>query len=327
MSKPPILITGGAGYIGSYVNKFIADKGYPTIVLDNLEKGDPKTVVRGEFIKGDIRDTSKIKEIIEKHKVQAILHFAAYIDVGESVAHPIKYYENNVAGTLSLLKAALATNLKSFIFSSTAAVYGIPSAPLVSENFPLQPINPYGESKLMIEKILKDISNSSDLKYIALRYFNAAGADPDGEIIVSQKGRHNLIPKTLLSILEKSEICIYGTDYDTPDGTCIRDYIHLHDLATAHLLALEKLLQGGNSSIYNLGNGSGFSVKEVLKKAEEVTGEKLRVKAVGRRAGDPPFLTADSKKAKSELGWNPIYGSLEKIISDSWKTMNPLSVN
>lgn len=327
MSKPAILITGGAGYIGSYVNKLIADKGYPTVVLDNLERGDPKTVVRGELIKGDIQDTAKVCEIIEKHKVQAILHFAAFIDVGESVSNPMKYYENNVAGTLSLLKAALAANIKSFIFSSTAAVYGIPTDPLVSENFPLNPINPYGESKLMVEKILKDVSKSSGLKYTALRYFNAAGGDPDGEIIVSQKGRHNLIPKTLLSILEKSEISIYGTDYDTPDGTCIRDYIHLHDLATAHLLALEKLLQGGDSSIYNLGNGSGFSVKEVLKKAEEVTGEKLRVKSIERRVGDPPFLVADAKKAKSELGWKPVYGSLEKIISDSWKTMNPLSVN
>jgi len=317
-----VLVVGGAGYIGSYVNKLLNISGYETIVLDNLSKGDKRSVTRGAFIEGDLGDIALLQNIFTENQIDAVMHFAAFTNVGESVSDPAKYYQNNVCNTLSLLKAMLAHNIKIFIFSSTAAIFGLPQEELITENHPTKPINPYGKSKLMVEEILEDFSYAYDFKYCALRYFNAAGGDPDKEVKIYNRHYSNLIPACLQAIINPDHtISIFGTDYPTFDGTGIRDYIHLHDLGTSHLLAMKSLLEGAPSCQYNLGNGRGFSVREVIETIQTVTNTNLKVLEGDRRAGDPALLLADSSKAEQELNWRPKYPDLETIITDHWQAI------
>lgn len=317
-----ILVVGGAGYIGSHVNKQLDDAGYQTVVYDNLSTGSRGAVTRGTFIEGDIGNSELLDEVFKSHKIDAVMHFAAFTDVGESVVNPLKYYHNNVCHTLNLLNAMQRNGIKVFIFSSTAAIFGLPQSDKITESHPQKPINPYGESKLMVEQILKDMDSAYGIRSCCLRYFNAAGGDPEQEVKNFKKKESNLIPVILRSLKNGDHsMTIFGTDYDTPDGTCIRDYIHILDLGQAHIQAMEQLFQGKPSCCYNLGNGQGFSVKEVIQAAEKVT--RIPVKAVngGRRAGDPPILLADSQKAFQELGWKPQFPQLEEMISHAWNAL------
>jgi UDP-glucose 4-epimerase len=317
-----VLVVGGAGYIGSHVTKMLHEVGYNTVVLDNLSRGNRKAVTQGTFIEGDIADNACLETLFKDHKIDAVMHFAALIDVGESIVNPSQYYANNVAATLNLLNAILRHSIKTFIFSSTAAVYGIPLENPIPETHPCKPINPYGESKLFVEKILRDYDQAYGLKSCCLRYFNAAGGDPDGEIKNYKSKESNLIPIALRSLLNpQSKLTIYGSDYPTPDGTCIRDYVHVCDLATAHITAMEQLMQGQPSSIYNLGTGQGFSVREVIHAIEKVTDKKLNIIEGQRRPGDPPILVADAQRAKKELHWKPRFSSLETMIDHAWKSL------
>ena len=303
MNKKNILIAGGAGFIGSYVNKILYQNGYNTIVIDDLSTGDESVVKWGTFVRGDIGNVDDLNKIFQNYDIDAVMHFAAYISVPESVDHPMKYYVNNVIKTTTLLNTMLSHNVKTFIFSSSAAIFGIPECCPIPENHRCSPINPYGETKLMIEKIVRDYSHAYDLKASCLRYFNAAGGDPTGEIHNKHTYSTNLIPVIIKKILDKSSpVTIFGTDYESRDGTCIRDYIHIHDLASAHLLALEKLLSGNPSRNYNLGNGQGFTVREVIDAVERSIDRKVPYIEGPRRAGDPPMLLANSKKAIEELG-------------------------
>lgn len=322
MSKGSILVTGGAGFIGSIANKKLAEAGYETVVLDNLSHGDRRAVTQGTFIQGDIADTSLLNRIFQEHRFRAVFHFAALIDVGESVLRPMIYYQNNIFGTLNLLKVMAGHGVKQFIFSSSAAVYGIPKDIPVKETTRCEPINPYGETKLKIEEILKELDEQLKFRSCSLRYFNAAGGDHTGKIANYKAKESNLIPVALRTLLNPSKkVTIYGTDYATPDSTCVRDYIHVDDLVDAHLLALDYLEKGGSTAIYNLGNGSGFSVRQVLNAIDKVTGKKLNVVEGERRMGDPPSLIADSSKARKELGWQPKFPDLETIVGDAWKAL------
>ncbi|GGK34169.1 UDP-glucose 4-epimerase GalE [Caldalkalibacillus thermarum] len=315
-----ILIIGGAGYIGSHAVKACIDKGYDVVVLDNLSTGHDQAVdPRAIFVKGNLGDESLLKKIFLQHKIQAVMHFAAHSLVGESVQEPLKYYDNNVSATVTLIKEMLRHNVKRFIFSSTAATYGIPDAELIDETCPTNPINPYGRSKLMVEQMLDDAAKAYGLSYVSLRYFNAAGADESGKIGEDHDPETHLIPLVLQHLLGKREsISVFGTDYDTPDGTCIRDYIHVTDLADAHVLALQQLLEEDQvAEVYNLGNGAGYSVKEVIETCEKVTGLKANVVIADRRPGDPPRLVASSEKIHNRLGWKPKY-DLEAIIQTAW---------
>lgn len=315
-----ILIVGGAGYIGSHLNKEISKKGYETVVFDNLSYGHKDFVKWGAFEQGDLGNIEEIKEVFKKYNVEAVMHFAAFTYVGESVEDPQKYYINNVKNTLNLLQVMLEENVKHFVFSSTCATYGNPVEIPITENHPQNPINPYGRGKLIVEQILKDYSDAYGLKYASLRYFNAAGADPDCEIGEMHDPETHLIPLVLDAASSKREdIKIFGTDYDTPDGTCIRDYIHVTDLADAHILALEYLQKGGKSDVFNLGNGNGFSVKEVIETARKITGKPIKEVEVERRPGDPPILIGSSKKAMEILNWKPKYYDLSQIIETAWK--------
>jgi UDP-glucose 4-epimerase len=318
-----VLVVGGAGYIGSYVNKLLNRSGYNTIVFDNLISGDERTVKYGTFVKGDIGNIEDLHHVFTNYKIDAVMHFAAYMNVGESVDNPAKYYENNVVSTLTLLNTMRQHDVELFIFSSSAAIFGVQQTQRIDENHPKNPINPYGQTKLIIEKILHDYDIAYGLRYTCLRYFNAAGGDPECEIMNHRTNQSNLIPIALRSIIHsKGSISIFGTDYKTRDGTCVRDYIHIHDLATAHILSMEKLFGGANSSSYNLGNGEGFTVREVLASVERATGTKLTITEVDRRQGDPPILVADSTKAKRELLWKPVYSDIDSIVRDAWRTMN-----
>lgn len=316
-----VLVVGGAGFIGSYVNKMLCQKDYRTLVLDNLSRGHRETVLYGHFIEGDLADKTLLDHIFETFSIDAVMHFAASIDIGESVKNPSKYYHNNVVNTLNLLNAMVKHEVKNLIFSSTAAIFGHPQEPFITEDHPCCPINPYGESKWMIEKIIQSYSMAYELKFCCLRYFNAAGGDPEGEIKNYQLQTSNLIPRLLLS-LRKSEgsIHIYGSDYPTRDGTCIRDYIHIADLGEAHITALNQLLSGAPSNFYNLGNGNGFSVREVIQTAEIVLNKKFRVIEGNRRPGDPPVLLANAEKALHKLNWQPRY-SLEDMIQHAWNSL------
>ncbi|MDD4937810.1 MAG: UDP-glucose 4-epimerase GalE [Candidatus Shapirobacteria bacterium] len=315
-----ILIVGGAGYIGSHINKELNKQGYKTVVFDSLVKGHKEAVKWGEFFEGDLGNIENIREVFKKYPIEAVLHFAAFIEVGESVIDPQKYYQNNVKNTLNLFQVMLETQVKKIIFSSTAATFGNPKYTPIDEKHPQIPINPYGQAKLMVEKILADYDAAYGLKYIALRYFNACGADLETEIGENHNPESHLIPLILDAAAGKREdIKIFGTDYPTPDGTCVRDYIHVADLAQAHILALKKLVEGGESDQFNLGNGSGFSVKQVIEVAKKVTGIDFKVTEVERRVGDPPILVADSTKAKNILNWQPKYADLETIIDSAWK--------
>jgi len=318
-SKVKALLTGGAGYIGSHVAKLLTKYDYEVIVIDNLFSSQPQKIY-GKFYKLDLREEEKLLEIIKKEKPDIVLHFASFISVPESIEKPFMYYENNVGNTIKLLSAMKKAGIKNFLFSSSAAVYGVPEIIPVPETAELKPINPYGETKAMIEKILRDMAKVGEINYISLRYFNVAGADPEGELGPNYKQPTHLIIRALK--VAKGEIPyleIYGTDYPTPDGTCIRDYIHVMDLATAHLLALEYLLSKGESIVLNCGYGRGFSVREVISVVKKVTGIDFKVIETKRRAGDPPILIADNTKIKEILKWEPKYNSLETIIKDSWK--------
>lgn len=314
-----ILVTGGAGYIGSHACKALAQAGYSPIAYDNLVYGHPWAVKWGPLELGDIVDRSRLNEVIKQYQPKAVMHFAAYAYVGESVQDPGKYYRNNVVGTLTLLEAMRDHGIDKLIFSSTCATYGIPESTPITEDHPQQPINPYGMSKLMIEQILRDFDRAHGLRSISLRYFNAAGADLDGEIGESHDPETHLIPLVLEAASGKRPaITVFGNDYDTLDGTCIRDYIHVSDLADAHVLALQEVEIGAQTTAYNLGNGQGFSVREVIEVAKRVTHQTVPFETGPRRAGDAARLVGDSTLARAELGWQPKYSELDQIILTAW---------
>lgn len=321
--KQTILVTGGAGYIGSHAALALKKAGYEVIILDNLSYGHQELideVVQVKLVVGDTSDRSILDQLFTTHKIDAVMHFAAYIAVGESVKEPGKYYSNNVASTLNLLEAMLAHGINKIVFSSTCAVYGIPKEIPMTEDHPHNPLSPYAASKDMVERILQDFDTAFSLKSVAFRYFNACGADPEGALGEDHHPETHLIPLALLTALKKREsLYIFGTDYDTPDGTCVRDYIHVNDLADAHVLGLQYLLSGGESEVFNLGNGNGFSVREVIETAREVTGLTIPVVETERRAGDAPILVGSSKKVRTSLGWNPQYADLKKIITNAWQ--------
>ncbi|RKX60848.1 MAG: UDP-glucose 4-epimerase GalE [Thermodesulfobacteriota bacterium] len=320
MSQIKVLVTGGAGYIGSHVVKLLGEKGYEIAIIDNLSSGKKENVLFGKLYEIDLKEEKAVEEILKEFKPDVVMHFAAYIVVPESVAHPLKYYQNNVGNTIKLLSAMRKAEVNNLIFSSSAAVYGIPKEVPITEEAELSPINPYGETKVMIEKILRDMSKVGEINYISLRYFNVAGADPEGKIGPNYNQPTHLIIRALKTA--KGEIPyleIYGTDYPTPDGTCIRDYIHVMDLAEAHILAMEYLLSEKKSLILNCGYGKGFSVREVINTVKKVTGRNFEVIETKRRPGDPPILIADNKKIKEYLKWKPKYDSLEIIIKHAWQ--------
>jgi UDP-glucose 4-epimerase len=318
-----ILVTGGAGYIGSHAVKVLMESGYEVIVLDNLVYGHREIVedvLGAKLITGDIGDYQFMSQVFADYPISAVMHFAAYINVGESVKEPRKYYQNNVVKTLSLLEAMVDASIDKFIFSSTCAIYGIPKTVPLTEDHPQAPFNPYGTTKFMVEKMLADFDAAYGLKSICLRYFNAAGADPSGLQGEDHVPETHLIPLVLLTALgQRQHISIYGTDYPTPDGTCIRDYIHVLDLADAHVLALKYLQKEHKSEAFNLGNGNGFSVKEVIETAKKVSGKDFEVKLEERRPGDPAALIGSADKAKQLLGWQPSRNNLETIIKDAYE--------
>lgn len=318
-----ILVTGGAGYIGSHAALALKQAGYEVIILDNLDYGHPELVdevLKIKLVIGDTGDRALLDQLFTNHKIDAVMHFAAYIAVGESVAEPGKYYRNNVASTLNLLEAMLAHKINKIVFSSTCAVYGMPQEVPMTESHPHNPLSPYAASKDMVERILSDFDTAFDLKSVAFRYFNACGANPDGLLGEDHTPETHLIPLALLTALKKREkLYIFGTDYDTPDGTCVRDYIHVNDLADAHVLGLKYLLSGGKSEVFNLGNGNGFSVREVIETAREVTGRDIPALESDRRPGDAPILVGSSQKVREILGWNPQYADLKLIINHAWQ--------
>ena len=315
-----ILVAGGAGYIGSHMVAELLEAGEDVVVLDNLQKGHREAVLGGSFYEGDLRDDGFLDEVFGENDIEAVIDFAADSLVGESVADPLKYYNNNVVSTLNLLTKMKEYGVKNIVFSSTAATYGEPEEIPIPETHGTLPINPYGETKLAVEKALKWADNAYGIKYVAMRYFNAAGAHTSGMIGEDHDPETHLIPIIMQVALGKREaLQIYGNDYETPDGTCVRDYIHVTDLAKAHWLALENLRKGGSSAIYNLGNGKGFSNREILDIARKVTGIDIKAIDSPRRPGDPAMLVASSEKAKRELNWKPEFDDLETIIGTAWK--------
>lgn len=315
-----ILVTGGAGYIGSHTCKALARAGYTPITYDNLVYGHRWAVKWGPLEVGDLSDRRKLDAVIEKYNPEAVIHFAAYAYVGESIENPGKYYRNNIGGTLNILEAMKDHGISNIVFSSTCSTYGLPKTLPIPEDHSQNPINPYGSSKLMVERILKDFAYAHGIRYVSLRYFNAAGADPDAEIGEDHEPETHLIPLVLdVALGKRNNIKIFGTDYETPDGTCIRDYIHVTDLAEAHLLALDYHRNNEKSNVFNLGNGNGFSVREVIETAEKITKREIKSIDWPRRPGDPPVLVGSSEKAKKVLGWAPVYDNLESIIKTAWK--------
>lgn len=314
-----ILVCGGAGYIGSHMVAALLEKGEEVVILDNFQKGHRAAILGGKLYEGDLRDRAVLDKVFSENNIDSVIDFAADSLVGESVTEPLKYFENNVGGTLSLLRAMKDYGVKNIVFSSTAATYGEPESIPILEEDKTFPTNPYGESKLTVEKILKWCDNAYGIKYTALRYFNAAGAHESGKIGEDHSPETHLIPLILEAALGKREkIMIFGEDYNTEDGTCIRDYIHVMDLAQAHLLAVDRLRKGGESRIFNLGNGKGFSVKQVIEVARKVTGREIKAEVASRRAGDPAVLIASSQKAVEELGWKPKFNSLDTIMETAW---------
>ncbi|MFC1752807.1 UDP-glucose 4-epimerase GalE [Thermoproteota archaeon] len=314
-----ILIVGGAGYIGSHVNKMLTKQGYQTIVYDNLSYGHKEFVKWGEFINGDLADIQALRNCFKTHKIEAVMHFSAFTYVGESVENPAIYYQNNVVNTLNLLNVMCEFNVVNFIFSSSCAVYGVPKQLPLTEDHDKAPVNPYGRTKLMIEQIAEDFDCAYGLKSVFLRYFNAAGADPDGEIGERHDPESHLIPLTIYAALGKrADIKVFGTDYPTPDGTCVRDYIHVNDLADAHIRALEYLKKERNSNCFNLGNNQGFSVREIINTVKAVTGKEFTVIEAPRREGDPPVLVGSFEKANEVLGWKPKFTDIKDIVSTAW---------
>lgn len=317
-----ILVCGGAGYIGSNMTAILSARGHKAIVFDNLSKGHRSAVGGSEFVRGDLGDYELLVKTLKKYKIEAVMHFAALIEVGESVEMPLKYYRNNLCNTQSLLSAMQAAGVDKFVFSSTAAVYGRCEKVPITEDAPKQPMNAYGETKLAVERMCHYQSRAGKLRYAALRYFNASGAGKDATLGEDHRPESHLVPLTILTAMGKrSEIEIYGTDYDTADGTCIRDYIHIEDLCEAHLLALDKLDDSGEL-VYNLGGGKGYSVKEVIETVRKVSGKDFKVTAAERRPGDVPVLTCDASRAAAELGWKPKFAELERIIDTAWQWHN-----
>lgn len=315
-----VLVTGGAGYIGSHTICELTQAGYEIVIYDNLEKGHPEAVANCRMVVGDLHDGLKLDRVFREFDVQTVVHFAAYIEAGESVKDPGKYFQNNTAGTLSLLQAMVRNDVKQIVFSSTAAVYGEPERVPIEETDRKAPTNAYGLSKLMVEEMLDWFYSAHDLRSVSLRYFNAAGAHPEGVVGEDHRPETHLIPLILQVPLGKREkVYIFGTDYDTPDGTCIRDYIHVMDLASAHVLAVRALEGGAGREAYNVGNGAGFSVKEVIDVAREVTGHPIPADVQPRRSGDPARLIASSEKLRRELGWVPKYPDLKQIIGTAWE--------
>lgn len=315
-----ILVCGGAGYIGSHINKMLNQQGYETVVFDNLVYGHKEAVKWGELVIGDLADTDALKALFDRYEFDAVFHFAAYAYVGESVENPEKYYFNNVANTLNLLKAMKEHGVNKIIFSSTCATYGEPKRVPITEDMPQNPINPYGATKLMVERIFKDYNRAYGLQFVVLRYFNAAGADPDGEIGESHDPETHIIPLVLDAASGlRPDVKVFGTDYDTSDGSCVRDYIHVTDLASAHLLALHHLEEGKPSDFFNLGNEKGTSVLEVVESARRVTGRDFTATIAPRRPGDPAKLVGSSRKAQEVLGWKPEYVDIDTIVSHAWK--------
>ena len=330
-----VLVCGGAGYIGSNMTAMLNAQGYEPVVFDNLSTGHRAVVGHTRFIKGDLADYELLVKTLKKYNIEAVMHFAAFIEVAESVLAPLKYYRNNLCNTQNLLSAMEAVGVEKFVFSSSAAVYGIPKQSPVTEDSPTEPINPYGQTKLAVERMCYYQSRAGKLRYASLRYFNACGAGNNATLGEDHRPESHLIPLTILTAMGKrSEIGIYGTDYRTPDGTCIRDYIHIDDLCRAHLLALNKLDQSRELAplevrrqlltglVYNLGNGKGFSVKEVIETVKRVSGKDFKVVAVDRRPGDAPILTSDAAKARNELGWKTEKPELEEMVSSAWQWHN-----
>ncbi|MFA7240058.1 MAG: UDP-glucose 4-epimerase GalE [Sulfuricellaceae bacterium] len=318
-----ILVVGGAGYIGSHMVKMLLAAGHEVVTFDNLSGGYRDAVVGGEFILGDLADEKALDAVFTRHAFDGVMHFASFIQVGESVLDPAKYYRNNVAHTLNLLDAMTRHGVKTLIFSSSAAVFGEPEYVPIDEAHPERPLNPYGISKWTVERILKDYDQAYGLKSVSLRYFNAAGADPDGQLGERHQPETHLIPLVLQAAAgRRPHVTVYGRDYATPDGACIRDYVHVVDLCQAHLLALEQLWSGAGSAVYNLGNGAGFSVLEVIATARRITGCSIPLVYGERRAGDPARLVADSRLAQRALGWTPRYAGLETIIAHAWLSVD-----
>ena len=315
-----VLVVGGAGYIGSHMVAYLLGKGHQVVTLDNLSTGFREAVSGGVFVLGDLSDRPLLDRTFREHAIEGVMHFASSIQVGESVENPALYYRNNIANTLNLLDAMIAHDVRHFIFSSSAAVFGEPEEVPIPESHPKLPVNPYGRTKWMVEQILADYDRAYDLKSVCLRYFNAAGADPSGRIGERHEPETHLIPLVLQAASgRRKQISVYGRDYDTPDGTCIRDYVHVTDLCQAHFSAMQIIAaEGGQSAAYNLGNGLGFSVQEVIDTAAQVTGREIRVTDAPRRPGDPARLVADSRAAREALNWNPQYASLETIIEHAW---------
>ncbi|HEY3917506.1 MAG TPA: UDP-glucose 4-epimerase GalE [Stellaceae bacterium] len=314
-----ILVTGGAGYIGAHACKALAKAGFEPVAYDNLVYGHREAVRWGPFVQGDIGDRALVAETIRRHGVAAVMHFAAFAYVGESVEQPEKYFHNNVVNTLAMLEAMRASSVKTIVFSSTCATYGLPETMPIREDTPQRPVNPYGETKLMIERALHWFGVAYELRHVALRYFNAAGADPDGEIGEDHQPETHLIPLILDAAAgRRAQINVYGTDYPTPDGSAIRDYIHVQDLADAHVRALRYLEDGGESCALNLGTGHGHSVRETIDAARRVTGRAIPSRDSARRPGDPPVLVADPSRARATLGWIPALGALDQIIGTAW---------
>jgi UDP-glucose-4-epimerase GalE len=319
-----VLVTGGAGYIGSHAVKALVQAGHRVVVYDNLLAGHGEAVgLAGDgaarLVEGDIRDTARVLSTLRDHQIDAVMHFAALLSVGDSVRDPASYYHNNVAGTLSVLEAMVASGAKHFVFSSTAAVFGNPEETPITEDHPKQPINTYGETKLAIERALPHYERAYGLRAIALRYFNAAGADPDGALGEHHDPETHVIPKAIDAALGRGSFQLFGEDYDTPDGTCLRDYVHVTDLAAAHLLALDALLAGASTRIYNLGNGRPTSVRAILDAVERVTGRKVPYTAGPRREGDPGVLFAASDRIRRELGWTPTFEDVRTIVETAWR--------
>ena len=315
-----ILVVGGTGYIGSHMVKMLGSQGHEVITFDNLSKGYRDAVLSGDFVEGDLANNQQLDNLFASIKFDGVMHFASFIEVGESVSEPASYYRNNVFNTQNLLDAMVKHGVNYFVFSSTAAIFGEPEYSPIDETHPKNPINPYGRSKLMVEQMLEDYDTAYGLKSVALRYFNAAGADPDAELGERHDPETHLIPLVLQAASgRRASISLFGQDYKTPDGSCVRDYIHVNDLCDAHLLALNKLKNSDKNLRYNLGNGHGFSVKQVIDTTEKITGKNIQVIYADRRPGDPAELVANATMAKQDLGWKPKFTDLEQIVETAWQ--------
>lgn len=315
-----VMITGGAGYIGSHVVKLLGEKGHKILVYDNLSTGHEWAVLYGDLVVGDLADKAKLADTITGFLPDAVMHFAAHIQVEESVKKPLKYYRNNTVNALNLIEAMMTAGIQKLIFSSTAAVYGIPDGMPVNEDAPIRPINPYGMSKAMVERMLQDLSASADFRYVSLRYFNVAGADPDGKIGQAYEESTHLITRALKTAKgELNKLFVYGADYATPDGTCVRDYIHVNDLADVHSAALDHLANSAQSRIFNCGYGHGYSVREIIRSAKKITGIDFQTEDAERRPGDSPGIVADNARVKRELNWKPQYDDIDFIIRTAWE--------